>query len=418
MNSSTSNIKRNSYIWNAVYSGVNALQSAIILFAVSRTGELADAGIITFGFALANLVMLLARYGIRNYQVTDIYEKYSFSDYFYCRICSTGASLLLSVIYLVVMIASGRYTSYKALIILEIIILKLIDAFEGVYTGRLQQKGRLDIGARIGAVRLIISTLAIFIAVLVIKNIPVSLLIGIIVSLLIDIILIPKSRKDVEYGICHVQLPALKKLMAVGLSLCLGTALHNFVGNSPRYLVEIFLTDEVQAVSGYLMMPVFVITILNYFLMQPVVKDIGETWNKKDMGRFKHMVKRHILIICALTLVIGIAGVFLGLPLLSWLYRVSLTQYRLTFVCYLAGGALYTLSEYFMVLLVAARKQNSIIAGCLAAIVINVIAGGYVLGKYGIQGTAVLYIISNLAMLGIFIAIMVRNIHKAQLASG
>ena len=321
-------VKRGSFFWNALYTGISALQPAILLIAVSRTRELGDAGILTFGFAVANLVMIIARYGIRNYQVTDVSEQFRFSDYFYCRVCTTGGALCASGIYLLCMIISGQYSFYKAAVILEIIILRLIDAFEGVYVGRLQQRGRLDIGARFGAVRLAVSTLIMFFMVLILKNLSISLLAGIIISILADLILIPRTREAGAYQMGKKNTAALKRLLLVGISLCLGTALHNIVGNAPKYLVEICLNDEMQAISGYIMMPVFVITILNLFIMQPLVKEIGDVWNRQDENRLKHLLLRHILIISLLSAGVALLGVFAGLPILSWMYHVSLTEYR------------------------------------------------------------------------------------------
>ena len=37
------------------------------------------------GFAFAIALMILGRYGLHNFQVTDVEEQYSFRDYFACR---------------------------------------------------------------------------------------------------------------------------------------------------------------------------------------------------------------------------------------------------------------------------------------------------------------------------------------------
>ena len=408
----TAAIKRGSFWWNAVYTGISALQPAILLIAVSRTRELSDAGILTFGFALANLVMILGRYGIRNFQVTDVNEQYRFPDYFYCRVCSTGGALAASILYLIIMIAAGQYTTYKALIILEIIILKLIDAFEGVYVGRLQQKGRLDIGARFGAIRLFLSTILMFVMLLITKSLWISLLSGIILSLILDVILIPRTDDVGNYRLDKRNSQALKQLMLTGISLCLGTALHNITGNAPKYLVEIFLNDEIQAISGYVMMPMFVITILNLFIMQPLVKDIGDAWYHRDAGRLKSMIRRQVLVISLLSIGVALLGIFVGLPVLSWMYDISLAPYRKAFIFYLIGGVFYTFSEYFMVFLVAARKQNVIVAGCVTAIAVNVLLALMLLPGMGMDGTALIYIIANFAMLLVFVVALYRTIRQ------
>jgi hypothetical protein len=70
----------------------------------------------------------------------------------------------VALLYLIACVLTDRYTGHKAMIIMELVILRLIDAFEDVFIGRLQQKGRLDIGARTGTVRQTIITAVIFLA--------------------------------------------------------------------------------------------------------------------------------------------------------------------------------------------------------------------------------------------------------------
>ena len=186
-------IMRDGFIWNALYAGLNAIQAAVLLFAISRKYDLTVAGIITIGFTIANLTAIIARYGLRNYQVTDVDEQFRFADYYWSRIISSVGAVLLASVYLVFMAVSGRYSAEKGLIILAIIILKTEEAAEEIYVSRLQQKGRLDIGARIAAIRIGGATLVIFATLWFIPNLLVCLLLGIAVEILIDVLLIPSG---------------------------------------------------------------------------------------------------------------------------------------------------------------------------------------------------------------------------------
>ena len=189
------------FFWNAVYAGLNAIQSAVLLFAISRMYDIRIAGMMTIGFTIGNLAAIMARYGMRNYMVTDVNEQFRFSDYFLSRFFSTSGAMVLSLCYLAFMTISGRYTPEKGLIVLEIILLKIEGAIEELYVSRLQQKGRLDIGARIAALRLGGSTLVIFAAIWVIPSLPVCLLLGIVTEILLDVLLIPTGRKYADFSL-------------------------------------------------------------------------------------------------------------------------------------------------------------------------------------------------------------------------
>ena len=402
-----------SFFWNAMHAGLSAVQSAIILFAVSRTKGMSEAGIITIGFTLATLAMILARYGIRNYQVTDVNEEYTFSDYYYVRIISTAGTLLAFVLFLSVMVVSGKYTVYKGCVLLELIILKIIDAFEGLYVGRLQQKGRLDIGARTATIRLACSTLVVFLLLWFIKSIPLCLLAGIIVSLAADLIILPKESRYASFRIERISKANVRKLLLIAFPLCLGTALYNYIGNAPKYLIDLFMSDEMQAISGYVMMPMFVITVLNTFIMQPVIKTMGDAWNQKDRFRLRRMILRHVLIVMAASFVVLILGIWIGLPLLSWLYNAELTKYHAEFCELMVGGSLYILSSYLIVLLTTMRNQKWIIVGCGISILTYILLGKRMVESGGFTGASVLYIISNAIMLLAFAGVAYSSWRKA-----
>lgn len=416
MNKNETNQKRIAYmsfLWNALYAGLNAIQSAVILFAVSRTQELSEAGIITFGFTLASLAMIIGRYGIRNFQVTDTHEEYSFSDYFFVRVITVVVTFLLFLLFLISMLLTEKYTLHKGCIILELIALKMVDAFEGLYVGRLQQKGRLDIGARIAAIRLGCSTAVVFVLLWFVDNIPVCLAMGIIVSIALDCVLLPGKKQYASFSVATIDKRKVKRLLMITLPLCIGTALHNYIGNAPKYLVDFFMSDEMQAISGYVMMPMFVITLLNTFLMQPTVKKLGDAWDAGDRACLKKMFFRHICMLMSASVIVLVVGVFIGLPVLSQVYKVELGGYQLEFGELMIGGTLYTLSAYFIVLLTTMRKQIWIIAGCIASVITYILLGKSMVDSEGFTGASVLYIIANVVMLVVFLGSIYMTWKKA-----
>ena len=75
----SNNIIKASYFWNTLAGLLNAGQSVVILMVISRINGLEDAGIFSIANAIASLMLTVGNFGMRNYQVTDINEKYSFS---------------------------------------------------------------------------------------------------------------------------------------------------------------------------------------------------------------------------------------------------------------------------------------------------------------------------------------------------
>lgn len=406
------NIKRNSVIWNALGGAFNAGQSAIILIFISYRQGLTVAGMVTIAYAVANLFLSICKYGIRNYQVTDVRERFTFSDYFYCRCGTALLTLGLFFVYLAFCFILRDYTVEKGVILFEVTILKLLDAFEDVYIGRYQQVGRLDIGAKIMAVRLFLSTVLICIMVLAGADIYISLLGGIISSIILDIYLIKSTFGVTQTVISGFQWNSVWKLLKICLPLCIGITLSIYIGNVPKYMIDAHMDEEVQAIFGYIMMPVFVITLLNQFIYQPMVKDLGDIWEKGDKKEFNRSVRRQCLIVTGLTVVVIVAGLLLGLPVLSVLYNVDLTAYQKEFAVLLLGGGFYAMAYYLNVPITTIRKQNYIAIGYVAAAILSVLFGKYFVLAQGMLGAAVLYLCLNALLVMVYSVILAVGVKK------
>ena len=81
MNNDINKIKAGAFFWNTASGVINAGQSAIILILISYFLTKIDAGIYTIAIAIGNIVSVFSKYGMRNYQVTDIEEKYNFTTH-------------------------------------------------------------------------------------------------------------------------------------------------------------------------------------------------------------------------------------------------------------------------------------------------------------------------------------------------
>ena len=73
--------KHNAAFWNTISGLINAGQSAVILIFISRYLGQSAAGIFSIAYALGNLFSTMGKYGVRNFQVTDVKEVFLFHEY-------------------------------------------------------------------------------------------------------------------------------------------------------------------------------------------------------------------------------------------------------------------------------------------------------------------------------------------------
>lgn len=406
------NQNRSGVIWNAIGGMFNAGQAAILLIFISHKMNLETAGIVTIAYAVANLFLSVCKYGVRNYQVTDVMEQFSFGNYLYCRFVTLTGAFILLILYLIYEYRFGGYSFEKAAIFFEVTVLKLIDAFEDVYIGRYQQVGRLDTGAKIMAIRLIISTGLICILILTGTGIHLSFFGGILLSVLFDVYVIKHTFLVTQTSLPRKQCGNAIDLLQCCLPLCIGITLSIYIGNVPKYMIDAYMDEHIQAIFGYIMMPVFVITLLNQFIYQPMVKTLGDLWKDGKTQDFRKNVIRQCMIVTGLTVIVIIAGLLLGLPVLSILYNVDLSMYRAEFAILLLGGGFYALAYYLNVPITTIRMQNYIAYGYALATVLSVIFGRQVVLSMGMMGAAILYLGINAFLIIAYILVLAIGISK------
>lgn len=400
--------------WNAFGGGLFAGQMAFILIFISRKSSLETAGIITIAYAIANLILAVSRYGVRNYQITDI-ENNTFADYLSARKFSTIIAAVCGIGYLWYSSVFSNYSLYKVIIVGEIIALKLIDGVEDVYLGRYQQQGAFIVGAKVMAIRQFMVTVTICLLILINVNVAVALAVSVAASGIFLWVLI---RMTLTSGNIDTKEKAKRKNVVKVLKqcfpLCLGTTLAIYVGNAPKYMIDKYLNESIQAKFGYIMLPVFVVTLLNQFIYQPFVKELGDLWAQKEVRKFNRKILRQCLVVGMMALIVLIGCLVIGLPLLSMIYNVNLMTYNTEFIVLLLGGSLYALSFYLTIPITTIRMQNSVAFGNVIVALVALLLQEYFVKGHGVGGAAWLYVIMNGLLFGIYVIVLFYKIQNTK----
>ena len=93
------NVDKQSVVWNIMSSGLNSVVSMFLLLVVTRVSGVVDAGIFSLGFSTSQMMLTIGNYGMRNYQATDIENKYSFGIYRSSRIITNILMLGATVVF-------------------------------------------------------------------------------------------------------------------------------------------------------------------------------------------------------------------------------------------------------------------------------------------------------------------------------
>lgn len=386
------NIQNRAFWWNTCGGMLNAFQSVIILMVLTRTLGLYDAGVFTIAYASANLFLTIGKYGVRSFQATDLKEQYNFKEYRWARIISSVAMLLVTLGYIIYVVVIQKYTFDKAAVIFFMCILKLVDAIEDVYIGRYQQKGRLDVGAKVMTVRLVITISVFILGLFVIRDLLKTLIVTVIISILLCVTMIKKTCNPFRESEHIIRPIMVRKLLWECLPLCASNFLSFYIGNAPKYAIDAQLGEEVQACYGFISMPVFVIGLLSTFIFQPILTKMALEWQENEINQFVKRILQQSGFIVLITIAVLIGGYILGIPVLSILYNTDLSDYKMNMLVLLAGGGVLALASFMVVVLTIMRDQKSIIFGYATAAVLAAIFSPLFVRWFAINGACYLYL--------------------------
>ena len=408
----TKNVEKSAYAWNSVSGLMFAMQSAVMLIVITRTNGLEDAGIFSIAYAIGSLMSFIGEYGVRKYQVSDIKEKVSFTDYHSHRVFTCLIMLVVLVIYVGAGYVSGRYSSNKFWVIIFVCLLKLVEAYADVFYSRYQQMRRLDVAAKTNTFRIGLAMAACMISLVITHNLLISSIIWFIVALITMVM--SSMLVASEYGGIHFRInkEALIKLTKECLPLFLGSFLLLYVGNAPKYAIDAVLDDKAQACYNFIFMPVFVIGLFANFVFNPILVKLAHKWDRREMKVFTKIVLRQIGVIAVITMAAIAVALTIGCPVLGWLYNADLHEFRPHLTILMVGGGMLALVNFFTVVVTVVRGQNHLMVGYVAvAIAAKLMSHTYV-ARYGIMGATVLYTVLMTLLAFAFAAVLIICVKK------
>ena len=420
------------YIWNAIGGMLNAGQSVLVLIIVTRVCGLEAAGLYSIAFATGNLFMYLGNYGVRNYQVSDVDEKFPFRSYVLHRLLTVALMLLVAAVYCTYSLLRGAYSPAKTMTVAAMCLLKAIDCLEEVLEGRLHQRGRLDLAGKMMTVRLLISIGGMLAVLVATRNLLTATNAAIILAAAAVILMAAACRRTLlplqpapelvadvgnagaapgaaaknrgaatspaatSAAVSAARRGALRDaavLMRVCFPVCAANFLSFYLINAPKYAIDAAMSETAQAQYNFIAMPVFVIQLLGMFVYQPVLVRMTLSWNSADQKGFLRdflRITAGLLIIAALCL--GGAYV-LGIPVLSALYATDLSALKPELLLILAGGVFLAMNGFYSAVLTLMREQNRIPFMYLAGAVLSLILTPHFVGISGMMGAVISFVL-------------------------
>lgn len=384
-----SDLKRNS-LWYSIGTFTFAVSSVLLLLVVTRLQGPEAAGVFSIGWAVCQLMYTVGLFGTRNFQVADIDNRYDDAVYFRSKIFTIVSMLAGCIIYSFVL----RLSLEKTLVSFLLTLLMGAETIGDVLAGFLQKRERLDLSGKSYFFRILSYDLLFFVLLLLTGNLVLAIgaacLLSTIWLLTIDYGWVKMIGYTPFTGNYKMTLQLLKECFPIFFS----AFLTNYIVNIPKNSIELYLTTKMQSIYNILFMPSAIITLFMSFVLVPMYTMISESWSKKDLVNFRKIIYRILGMIIGLTVLFAVAGYFMGIPILSWVYKVELSAFRPQFTLLILGGGINSLATFLVYLLTVFKKQRLLIYAYLLTALAATITSNTLVRESGITGAAVIYLIA------------------------
>lgn len=404
-------VKKSEIIWNTLGSFVESLLSAVLLMFCTRLNGTEIAGMFSISFATATILNAIGDFGIRIYQVTDTNRKYKFGDYLLARVFVVITMVIIGILFVNI---SG-YTAEKLWICIALIMFKVIDNLSETYQGEFQLRNRLDLGGKSMVIRVSSSLIVFFITDVITKNVIFSCITSVLTNLTLfllwDVRILSKFQKlEIKYDKNNI-----KEILLDCLPLAISTGLSLYIINATKYAIDNFGDYTMQTYFNVIYMPTFVINLVSAFVIKPFLKPFGDLWNSKEYLKFIKSISLIILILAGATICIDIACALLGVPVLSFIYGIDLSPYKIEMILLVISGFFYASATVMLYALSTIRKQKLTTIAYIITSVIALIASNICVNKWQMKGAIVSNMITTVTLFVLLVIFFLYELKKSKM---
>ena len=340
------------FIWNIMGTGLNSFNSLFFLIIVTRINGINDAGIFSIAYSTALILYTIGLYSGRLCQVTDIENKVKDKDYIVGRIITCVLMIVLAIVFVFI----KQYSPYKIGIFILLCVYKATEAFGEILYGIMQKNELLYRSGQSLTIKSLGGLLIFFGIDYLSHNLIYAcgsiILLNLVILIIFDFFAVcrPLIKFDLKVNMSNVWYIFKSEFFVFANSFA-----GIYVLNAPKYAIDSYLTEDIQAIFGYIMMPATVITLFTQFVFMPYLNTMRELYEQKEIKALEKIALKIKMAVLAFGMFATIAAFIVGPEVLSIIYGEELRPYRINLTVILASYIMYGISYVNLVLLTTTR---------------------------------------------------------------
>lgn len=343
------------YVCNTIGLGAWSAVFPILTVVITQLVGTEQAGMFSMAFVTATVLMIIANYGVRTYQVSDQDEVHSFSDYQINRWITCIGMLVVGWLYC----TFRGYDSMMFTISFGVYLYKMVDGLADVYEGRLQQVDKLYLAGVSQAFRSVVVLIVFSLFLLVTRDLALSC-IAMAVAAILSFLVLTFPLALLETPKSHMWSAAsIRGLFKQCFPLFVALFLYALIDNMPKFVMEGVLSYDNQLYFNALYFPAQAILMTTSLIYKPMLVQMANVWaDPEKRKRFDLIILGILVVVVVLTVGMALIMSWIGIPIMSFLYGVDFEQFRgLTLIMLAAGGVTAIIDFLYQVVTVLRRQK-------------------------------------------------------------
>ena len=401
------NQTKSDFLWNTAGTGVWGVVFPLLTIVVTQISGATQAGMFSMSFVVATLLMILANFGIRTFQISDVCEAYSFADYRINRLITCVAAVVVGWLY-----CSFRgYDSAMVTMTMGVVVYKTIDGFADVYEGRLQQVGKMYLAGVSMLVRSVCVFVLFCIVLVVSQNLEAaSIVMAVVAVLTLVFFTLPlahmETPKSAPVSVAHVF-----GLFKQSWPLFAALFIYSLADNMPKFVMEGELSYDNQLYYNALYFPAMFILMTAQAVYKPMLVSMAKVWHdpQKRM-RFDLIILAVVVFIVVLTALVALVMLWVGLDVLGFLYGLDFQPFRSISLIMLVAGGVTAGIDFLYQTVTILRRQKDIMVAYVIALVLSAFVPLLLIHYAQLEGAVIGYLVvmSVLFMLMLYVYFRIR----------
>ena len=370
-----------------------------------------QAGLFSMAFTVGTLLLFLANYGVRTYQVSDLDDMRSFLDYQVNRFLTCAAMLVVGWLWCQV----RGYDPFMFSVCMGVLVFRAVDGLADVYEGRLQQKDKLYLAGLSQAVRCVLGLVAFSAALLVTRSLVVAsfaMAVGAVASLVL--LTVPLAYFETERSM-PATLRGVRELFVECFPLFVALFLYNLIDSVPKFAMEGALSYDNQLYYNAMYFPAHSILMVAGFIYKPQLVRLARIWDDPEKHRrFDLLVLAMVGVIALITAAMALFMGWLGIPIMSLMYGLDFGQFRGLCLVMVATGGVCACIDFLYQIVTLLRAQGAVSKLYLVAFAFAVPVSMLLVNYAGLAGA----VLGSLVSMAILLTLLVMEYARIRAQAG